>query len=49
MNSENRHTEFVTIMIAIIIIIITIIIIIIIIIFIEWEILGCCAIDFVEI
>ena len=47
MNSENRHTEFVTIMIAIIIIII--IIIIIRIIFIEWEILGCCAIDFVEI
>ena len=44
MNSENRHTEFVTIIIAIIIIIIIIIII-----FIEWEILGCCAIDFVEI
>ena len=41
MNSENRHTEFVTIIIAIIIIVI--------IIFIEWEILGCCAIDFVEI
>ena len=41
MNSENRHTEFVTTIIAIIIIVI--------IIFIEWENLGCCAIDFVEI